>query len=214
MKNTILLIVLIGLSINMKAQTNFGVHAGLNYSTFSGIRKLTDTSPYLCGLHFGLFMNHRINRLIDIQPEINYAQKGYKWNIDYSDSPDADYIRHIRINFKYNFIEVPVLVKFFIGQNLSIIAGPQLELCLNRNIAVKEGIEIVNENANTGGRYPEYHRVAFSLTVGIGYDLNNGIMLSARYSNGLTPMDKDGIDRRVSRNFLFSVGYKIFRKTL
>lgn len=202
------------MSISMKAQTCFGAHTGLNYSTFSGIRKLTDNSPYLCGLHFGLFMNHRINRFIDIQPEINYAQKGYKWSIDYSDSPDANYLKHIRINFKYNFIEVPVLFKFFIGQNLNIIAGPQLELCLNRDIVVKEGMEIANENSNTGGRYPEYHRVAFSLTAGIGYDLDNGIMISARYSNGLTSMDKYDADRRVSRSFLFSVGYKIFKKTL
>ncbi|MBV4202603.1 PorT family protein [Bacteroides salyersiae] len=210
MKKIILLVALTSLSFIIKAQTCFGVHTGLNYSTFSEIKELTDNSPYLCGLHLGVFMNYRINNIIDFQPEINYAQKGYKWSIDYTTFPN-DISKKIRINFKYNFIEIPALFKFFIGQNFNISIGPQLDLCLNRKIAVKEGEEVVNEGQNGKGYYPGYHRVSLSLTGGIGYDFKNGIMLSARYSNGLTSIDKDNMSSRTSRNFLFAIGYKIFK---
>ena len=111
MKKIILLVALTSLSFIIKAQTCFGVHTGLNYSTFSEIKELTDNSPYLCGLHLGVFMNYRINNIIDFQPEINYAQKGYKWSIDYTTFPN-DISKKIRINFKYNFIEIPALFKF------------------------------------------------------------------------------------------------------
>ena len=207
MKKIILLVALTSLSFIIKAQTCFGVHTGLNYSTFSEIKELTDNSPYLCGLHLGVFMNYRINNIIDFQPEINYAQKGYKWSIDYTTFPN-DISKKIRINFKYNFIEIPALFKFFIGQNFNISIGPQLDLCLNRKIAVKEGEEVVNEGQNGKGYYPGYHRISLSLTGGIGYDFKNGIMLSARYSNGLTSIDKDNMSSRTSRNFLFAIGYK------
>ena len=60
MKKIILLVALTSLSFIIKAQTCFGVHTGLNYSTFSEIKELTDNSPYLCGLHLGVFMNYRI----------------------------------------------------------------------------------------------------------------------------------------------------------
>ena len=103
------------------------------------------------------------------------------------------------------------LRKFFIGQNFNISIGPQLDLCLNRKIAVKEGEEVVNEGQNGKGYYPGYHRISLSLTGGIGYDFKNGIMLSARYSNGLTSIDKDNMSSRTSRNFLFAIGYKIFK---
>lgn len=87
-------------------------------------------------------------------------------------------------------------------------------MCLNRKIAVKEGEEVVNEGQNGKGYYPGYHRISLSLTGGIGYDFKNGIMLSARYSNGLTSIDKDNMSSRTSRNFLFAIGYKIFKLTI
>ena len=49
MKKIILLVALTSLSFIIKAQTCFGVHTGLNYSTFSEIKELTDNWPYLCG---------------------------------------------------------------------------------------------------------------------------------------------------------------------
>lgn len=210
MKKVIILIILTILFFNVKAQTSFGVHTGLNYSTFTKVKELTDKPPYLCGLHLGLFMNQRINNLIDIQPEINFAQKGYKWNVRYMNALDGP-TQYIKFNFRYNFIEIPVLFKFFIGQNFNIFAGPQLDLCLNRKMVVKEGAEVLNQSSNSQGDYPEFNRAGFSLTGGLGYDFNNGIMLTARYTNGLSKIDKNGLDRRNSRNFLFSIGYKIFR---
>src|SRR5690606_35214128 len=95
--------------------------------------------------------------------------------------------------FDVNYINIPIVLKYYLVQGLNVQAGPQFGFILDDDIyEMQNGGPSIKANAEKSD---------VSGIVGAGYDFPFGIRLDARYNFGFTDVLKDG----KSKNNVFSV---------
>jgi len=184
-----LLFVLLIVSIcNMAVsqEISFGVKGGVNFASLTG-----DTSGLesRTAFHFGIVSEFTISEKFSIQPELLYSAQGTK-------ADDEE--------LKLNYLNIPVLAKYYLAEGLSLEAGPQIGLLLSAKTefdgADEEDIEDL------------FRDIDFGVNFGLGYKLDNGLNFSARYYLGIANVYDwigDFIDDIEIRNGVFqiSIGY-------
>lgn len=178
---------LLGVGVASAQELDLGLKAGANFSKFSDAKDLDMSSK--TGFQVGAFAAIRMGNLA-IQPELLYSQQGAKFK-----SKDID----------LNYVNVPVLVKYYIFSGLNVQAGPQFGFVVDDNIGK------VFKEINQGVKSNKFD---LSGLVGIGLDLPLGIRLDGRYNFGLSKALKSSsegigtIDTSAKNNvFTLSVGY-------
>lgn len=156
----------------MNAQeVNFGVKAGANFSNFTGDDIDSDGKT---GFYVGGLADISISENFHFQPEVLYSNEG-------ADEAKLDYIR------------VPLMAKYYIIENLSILAGPTVAF----KIAAED--DFMDEATKS---------IDFGLAAGASYDIAGGFFAEVRYNFGLANIsDVDGGDIKNS-NFQVGIGYK------
>ena len=144
---------------------DLGLKLGANFSTISDASNFSNKT----GFHFGAFAAIKFSDKLAIQGDLLYSQQGAKF------SPG---------DFELDYVNVPVVVKYYLVRGLNLQAGPQFGFVVNDNFEAKE---------------PE----SFDLSglVGAGYDVPFGLRLDARYNFGLTDIVKD----ESGKNQVFSI---------
>ena len=190
MKKTLLsLCLLIGLSLSASAQIKFGLglKAGLNFADID----ISDGPDGRTGWHAGAFARLKFTKFA-IQAEILYSAQG-------NDELDLDYIN------------IPILAKFYVVGGLNVYLGPQFGFNVNSS-----QLELVDENENTVGFADAFDESDISGVIGAGFDLPFGLTIDARYNLGfsdLNNLEDFGFTESVkSRVFQVSVGYFLFGK--
>jgi len=185
-------------------EIKYGVKAGLNLADWGGDAENTNVRP---GLNAGVLAEIKFNNFA-IQPEIVYSQQGTKLTINnYSGN---DLTSSLELTSKLDYINVPIAVKYYVIEGLSLQAGPQIGFL----VSAKEKAELKANGENVSVEMDAkdgYEKVDFALFGGIGYDLPIGIFFQARYNAGLSNINKDpdSADIELTNNvFSFSVGYK------
>jgi len=195
------MILVVGLTMSMLLQVNaqsnndtssklkFGVKAGVNLANASGnginfLFGRDESSENRLGLTIGGLVEYQLSEKISLQGELAYAQQGFKKN--YSDD---DY----KETFALNYLNVPVMAKYYIADELSFEVGSQFGFLL----AAK-----YNEN-DDGDKYEEdvkefFKSTDFGIIFGLGYQLENGLGLNLRYNLGLSNIFD--FSRRISEN--------------
>jgi hypothetical protein len=185
-------------------EIKYGVKAGLNLADWGGDAENTNVRP---GLNAGVLAEIKFNNFA-LQPEIVYSQQGTKLTINnYSGN---DLTSSLEMTSKLDYINVPIALKYYVIEGLSLQAGPQIGFLVSAKEKAKlkangESVS-VEMDAKDG-----YEKVDFALFGGIGYDLPIGIFVQARYNAGLSNINKDPdtVDIELTNNvFSFSVGYK------
>ncbi len=138
---------------------SFGPKAGVNLSNYSGG---TINSNIKAGFHFGSVVNFGFGKIFSIQPEILFSMQGAK--VESSGS---------KKDFKINYLNVPVMLKFRIANGFFIEAGPQAGLRLPESIPG----EAINNFSKT---------LDFSIGAGLGYQSENGFGAGIRYISGVS----------------------------
>ncbi len=165
MKRIGLIVSIFFISMTFYGQSiDFGLKLGANFSTLTDASGLKNKTGFVAGAFLGI----KFNDNFAIQPELLYSQQGAKF------SPG---------DFNLDYVNVPVVVKYYLIQGLNLQAGPQFGFLVNDNLASK----------------PE----SFDLSgiLGAGYDLPLGLRIDARYHFGFTEVIKNGD----SKNGVFSV---------
>src|SRR5690554_589867 len=168
MKKLILGVFAVFFAITSYAQgIDFGIKAGANFSTLTDATGLKNKT----GFHGGVFLGLKFNDKIALQPELLYSQQGAEFDMGKVD---------------LNYINVPVIVKYYLVQGLNIQLGPQFGFVVDDNIsnAIFEA-----EDFDVSG------------VIGAGYDFPFDIRLDARYNFGFTDVVKD----TGSKNGVFSI---------
>jgi hypothetical protein len=168
MKKLILGVFAVFFAITSYAQgIDFGIKAGANFSTLTDATGLNNKT----GFHGGIFLGLKFNDKIALQPELLYSQQGAEFDMGKID---------------LNYINVPVIIKYYLVQGLNIQVGPQFGFVVDDNIsnAIFEA-----EDFDVSG------------VIGAGYDFPFGIRLDARYNFGFTDVVKD----TGSKNGVFSI---------
>lgn len=170
MKKVVLVIMaVVGISLYGNAQSiHFGAKGGVNFADMSEINGDGRT-----GYHIGLLAEIGFAQFA-IQPEVVYSAQGL-------DDINLDYLN------------VPILAKYYVIPNLSLEAGPQFGFNV-KDDDVPESVGDV-KSLDMGG------------AVGVGYKFGN-LFAQARYNFGLS----DAIDNTSAKNSVFqlSVGYLFF----
>jgi|GEM_PF-454430 len=216
MKRFLFLAVLLSSFATYSVQAQgIGVHVGpklgLALSAFDG--QLNAKTFWRSGFSGGLMMRCRSSERFAIQPEILYVQQGTGSGVSPSSSK-ADY------EVKLNYLQVPIMLKIYIGSMVNVQFGPQAGLLLSGR---QEGT-VGSTGTGTAVTVDtdvkkDYYDVDVSVSGGLGLDLHNGLLASVRYNYGFVDINnnRDQADLRKAlhlgglhnRGFEFSVGYLI-----
>ena len=172
-------------SFTQAQETSFGIKAGLNFASLNG-DDVADELEMVTSLHFGVVAEFGLSEKFSIQPEVIYSGQGA--------SLDDELL-------KLDYINVPVLAKYYIIEGLSLEAGPQIGFNVNSEYEFDGETEDV-ENVKTTN---------FAAALGLGYKLPIGLFFQARYNLGLSNAfdGVEGFESDAKNNVLqFSVGYK------
>ncbi|WP_299438553.1 porin family protein [uncultured Aquimarina sp.] len=187
MKKVVLITVItvLGLS-NVNAQDfNLGVKGGLNFATLTGGNN--SEIGWTTDFNLGVMAEIKISDKFSLQPELMYSGQGF------GSSVESEGI------IALNYLNVPLISKYYVTKGLSIEAGPQVGFLLS----TKGGTQDYKDRFKT---------TDFGVNFGLGYKFDNGINFSVRYNLGLTNINNtDGISGK-SKNGVFqvSIGYFIF----
>ena len=190
-----------------------GAKAGVNFSSISG-----DTSGDFSGLtsfHIGGLVEIPINEKFSIQPEILYSMQGAAG--EYYVIPFGGFGTKYETNLKLDYINIPIMAKYYVIEGLSLEAGPQFGIL----VSAKEEGKLIEQGSGESETFDRdvkenYNSLDVAFGLGAAYRLNNGIFFSARYLIGISQiLNNDNVDTRFylsdfnQRNNVFqlSVGY-------
>ena len=203
----------------------FGLRAGANYSNLSGNIKNENTYNNKIGFLGGVMVNIPVvENFFSVQPEILYSQKGFDNKpTEFTTVLGAKQKREGSVN--YNCLDVPVLLKINAG-GFIVEAGPQYSYLLGSNNETKTtttpalGGAPSTTQANDKNDVSGLNRNELGYLAGVGYQANNGLSLSLRYTGAFSDFVKSDDntyfngDLKNARHsaFQLSLGYLIGSK--
>ncbi|MEH6535231.1 MAG: porin family protein [Psychroserpens sp.] len=187
MKNVLFVLFMIYFWNTTEAQEiNFGIKGGVNFATLTGDAGDLDSRT---AFHIGVITEIKISEKFSFQPELLYSSQGAK---------DSKFDEELKTNYLY----LPLMLKYYIADGVSIQAGPQIGLLLSANSEFDGEEEDIKEFLND---------LDFGLNFGIGYAMNNGLNFELRYNIGISNVDDESDDFEVRNGvFQLSVGYFFF----
>ena len=156
---------------------DLGIKAG---ATFANLTGATDASTKT-GFVGGAFLTIKFSDKIAIQGDLLYSQQGAKLELD---------------DINLNYINFPIVLKYYIIKRINIQAGPQFGTVVNDNLGEVFGPNDINSFDITG-------------IVGIGIDLPLNLRITGRYGFGLSEfsfIEFEGDTKETnSKNSVFSL---------
>lgn len=156
-----------------------GLKGGVNLSNL--YTDNADKQKSLLGFNAGLFAKLPISKLIAIQPELYFITKGAEVTYNNPFVQGA-------AKFRYNYLEMPILVVVNVNENFNIHAGPYAAFMLSGDVKNQNSTSLFDfeKNINTD----DYNRFDVGLTAGVGIDIG-AIGLGARYAYGVNKVGKE-----------------------
>lgn len=214
-----LLILAILISTFSFAQTvpTFGVRAGVSSASVRGdaadnLNKLLDftggaiTTSKTTGFFAGGYASIPLSGNISVEPGLYYSQKGYEMN-GALNMKGIDFLgASAKAKLQLQYIDVPVLLKANIN-GLQLFAGPQVSYLTHAALQTSAGVLGINLLNKTTDATAQFNKWDVGVTGGIGYQLMNGVNLTASYDYGLSKMDANKSVK--SYNDVFKIGLGI-----
>ena len=160
------------------------------------------------GFHAGGYLSIPVTSFFTIEPGAYYSQKGIRLTGQLS-SEVLNFLdlRAILTN-KAEYVDVPLLAKFFVADGFHIYGGPQVSFLVSNKINVRAGVLGVNL-LNTDINFDSQNRKTdVGLVGGVGYRFANGLNLTGGYDYGLNTIDKGGNLNTYNRVIKVSMGFE------
>lgn len=138
---------------------DLGIKAGANFANITDASGLSNKT----GFQAGAFVGFKLSDNIGLQADLLYSQQGAEFDFG---------------KFDLDYVNVPIVLKYYLVQGLNIQVGPQFGFIVNDDVYM-EGIGGASIKENT-------KNTDVSGVVGAGYDFPFGIRVDARYNFGLT----------------------------
>ncbi len=190
-------------------KVKLGVKAGLNISSLTLNENELD-STNKTGFTAGLMTEIPLAKNFSIQPELLYSQQGMK--LSYSD-PEVEN-SHYKSTIALNYLNIPIMLKYYVVKGFSIQAGPQVGILLKANNEYQDNFLGYNNQEKMDLK--DYSNgVDASANFGLGYQFKDKFYLDARYNMSYTNVFKDvtantnyviNSDMK-NRNFQITIGY-------
>lgn len=168
----------------------YGAKVGLNATNISNSDMKNKMS-----FHLGAFAEWKLSDFVGIQPELVYSRQGARDKYDENGSK-------VKVKTRVNYLNIPILAKLYVLEDLSVDLGPQFGFALNAKSKYKVGGHTSKDKITNNNTFD------FSFAVGASYNFDDFIF-SARYNIGLSNMwDKDKVGENLKNHvFQLSVGY-------
>ncbi|MBR5117457.1 MAG: PorT family protein [Muribaculaceae bacterium] len=157
----------------------FGPKVGFDITHFWGEGVSHEVRP---SYQAGLFMEYRATDMFAIAPEVVFASQGGK---------------HDKTTYYVNYVNVPVMMKFYVAPAFSIDLGPQL------------GINVYSKTTNSGVSL-DFKKttkdVEFGVGLGMTYNITDDVFIQGRYTMGLTKVYE--YTKEKNGNAQIAIGYR------
>ncbi len=182
MKKVFALIAAAIVCMSASAQVQFGAKVGFDMTNFWGKDVEHGMKP---GYQAGLVMEYKFNPNFAIAPEVVFASQGGKSKAFALDITNND-INLTTTDIKYtaNYINVPVMLKYYVTPEFSIDFGPQVGFNVFNKVSHKNLSKSIDIKDST-------KPVDFGLGLGGTFNLTENAFVQARYTMGLTKVFKD-----------------------
>ncbi|MGY0392281.1 porin family protein [Bizionia sp. KMM 8389] len=179
----------------------FGAKGGVNFTTITSDDVKDPKSR--TSFNVGVLAEIPITERLSIQPEVMYSGQGFDVEeIDQDNVFDTDE----NIEYQLDYIQVPVLVKVYLIEGLSVEAGPQFGFKVHEELDFQPNSDGGDIEIDKDESYIKDFDTGLAL--GAAYKFDNGIFVNGRYTFGLTNIFKDDtvFENVDAKNSLWQVG--------
>lgn len=148
---------------------DFGIKVGANFINFEDASQFSNKTGFQAGIFGGI----KFKGNFGVQADILYSQQGSKFR---------------RTAFKLDYVNVPIVVKYYLVRGLNLQAGPQFGFVVDDNVTKVLGSIYKAEKSDISG------------IAGAGYDFL-GFRIDARYNFGINHV----VDGAKSRKSVYSL---------
>lgn len=156
---------------------DLGIKAGANFASISDVTGLKNKTGFQAGIFAGIGFTEKVG----IQADLMYSQQGGEFKGG---------------DFDLTYINIPIVLKYYLIQGLNIQAGPQF------GFVVDDKLSFGDINAKAKAKDFDLSGV-----VGAGYDFPLGIRVDARYNFGLTDVSSEEGFKGKNNVFSLALGY-------
>ena len=183
MKKVFVLIAAAIVYMSAMAQVQFGGKVGFDMTHFWGQGIDHGMKP---GYQVGLMMEYKFSPRFAIAPEVVFAAQGGKDKLFLLDIDQhgIEFVSSAGMKYNANYINVPVILKYYATPNFSVDFGPQVGFNVYHKITAKKTNESIDIKDST-------KPVDFGLGLGATYNLTDNAFVQARYTMGLTKVFKE-----------------------
>lgn len=167
MKKVLFLGLCIVITVSLQAQLRFGVKGGLNLANVSTSDAPGVSYSMKADFNAGVLVAIPIAGRFSIQPEALYSGQGSDIKVD-----------SLTGKYNFQFINIPVLIKYHIINGLYLETGPQFGLLI--------GAKVKADGGSSTDIKDELKTSDFGWTAGLSFLLPVNFGVDARYNFGLT----------------------------
>ncbi len=179
-----------------------GVKGGVNFATVHGD---VDSPDSRTSFHVGVFGEFPVAEIFSLQVEALYSGQGFEYT-----TPRVLGFGGDKVEYQLDYINVPVLAKFYLFEGFSVEAGPQFSFLVNEEIDSAPNDDAGDLDTD------EAKTFEFGVAGGLTFQTSMGLFATARYTQGLTDVLKErrGADGENTGNsinngvFQLGIGYK------
>jgi opacity protein-like surface antigen len=162
-------------------EARFGAKGALNFATITN----SEGAKNKVGFAIGGFAEIKVSDKFAVQPELMYSLQGAKY-----DGGSAE----------LNYINIPVMAKYFVTEEISLQAGPQLGILMSATAK--------SDGGGSSDFKDQTKAIDFGLNFGAGYNIGEDMMIDLRYNLGLSQIEKElASGQTASKNAVIQLGF-------
>lgn len=195
-------IAVFGLGISNAQEVMLGAKAGVNFAKLTG--ENVEDADGRTGFHIGFVAEIPLTEKFAVQPELLYSQQGLQTKQTFGGN-------EIENKLILDYINIPVMAKYYIVDTFSVEAGPQFGINVKAESESNFESNGDNEGETTTDLSDQVETLDIGLGAGVAYRLPMGVFFQARYVFGFTNVSEsqDFVgDDLTNSNLSLSVGYK------
>ena len=196
MKKVIIMLAAALISVSAMAQVRFGVKVGADLTNFWGEDIDHGMKP---AYQIGALMEYKFNDKFAIAPEVVFASQGGKFKALDLNLFGLDIEKNV--TFNTNYINVPVMLKYYVTPAFSIDLGPQVGFNVYSKYSIEDVDKAIDVKDNT-------KTVDFGVGLGGTYNLSENAFVQARYTLGLTKVFDGDYNKEKNGNIQVAFGMK------
>lgn len=188
-------------------KVKLGVKAGLNISNLT-FNESELNSKSKTGFTAGFMVEIPVAKNFSLQPELLYSQQGTK--ISFSDNEVTN--SHYKSTIDLNYLNIPVMLKYYVLKGLSVQAGPQIGILLKANNKYQDNF-LGYDNHESFDLKDYSTGIDTSVNLGLGYQFKNKFYTDLRYNISYSNVFKEGDVNHFINNdmknrvFQITIGY-------